>query len=247
MIRLIFIFFFSFLVLTSVDGVAQKAKTGVASDSLMLPKVKPPRERLYLAGVRFGADITKLALTGIDPDFVGAEVKFEVLINNKFFIPIEYGISEITRTDDPKTFEYTTTGSYYRVGFDYCTLNKKSDDHAVNIGMRYAWNSFDNSVNYSRSDDYWGEFENTVEEKGLSGSWVELVVGLKYMFLKNLYLGMDARLKFIGSVNGGNSIDVSEMPGFGVTLKNTRPELNYSILYRIPFGKKKLTILKARE
>ncbi|HBK83109.1 MAG TPA: hypothetical protein DDZ41_05855, partial [Flavobacterium sp.] len=68
-------------------------------------------------GVRFGVDLHRIARSFYDKDYRGIEFVADYRISQKFYIAAELGNETKTTADD--RFNFTTKGSYFKVGFDY--------------------------------------------------------------------------------------------------------------------------------
>lgn len=220
------------------EGETLPAESDTTTQKSEKEKVKKPW-RPQLAGIRVGADVSRLAVSLLSDQQQAIELNGELLIDNQFFLIADFANASTTRFDEPKTYEYETSGNYWRAGLDYNVLHSKTDDHAVVFGIRYAQSQFSQQLDYTLSDFYYGDFNNSIREEGLSARWAETIFSIKYMILPNLYLASVARIKYRIGVSSSEQIDIGEAPGYGNVSKPNRVEVNYSLLYRIPFPKKK--------
>ena len=206
-----------------------------------IPPPKPKKEKkewapLYFTGARVGIELLHLAESVLGSDRSGFEINADATVNNKYFFVVDFGLERYRRSDPANSYEYTNTGQYLRVGLDYNLLHKKTDDEAVSFGLRYANANFRHEIAYELTDSFWGEFEGNAQERGLSANWVEVVASFKVRLLKNLYLSPNFRIKFLAGNNGDTLIQTADIPGYGVAKSSTRASVNYSLLYRLPFG-----------
>jgi hypothetical protein len=123
-------FTFSLVVLFSIVGNAQ--------DSIQ----KFP-ERY---GLRVGVDLHRLSKSFYDNNYRGLEIVGDYRLTKKFYIAGELGNEEKTVDDDRLNF--TTQGSYFKVGFDYNAFENWLDmENMIYAGMRVGFSSFDHQVN----------------------------------------------------------------------------------------------------
>jgi len=199
-------------------------------------KVKKEKEPLYFSGARVGLEMLHLAENIFGTDRTGFEMNADVAVSNKFFLVVDLGTEKYTRSDVTNNYTYTNSGQYLRIGIDYNLLHKKTADEAVSFGLRYASANFKHDLNYTLSDDFWGDASGNIEEQGLSANWVEFVASFKVKIIKNLYLSPNFRIKFLGGSKGNSSLTIADIPGYGVAKSNTKASVNYSLLYRLPLG-----------
>jgi hypothetical protein len=205
------------------------------------PKVKKPREPFVMPlprGIRAGASVSRLLGSLLQEGTAAYELNGELLLDNRFFLAVDYGFSQLSRTDEDNTFQYKNTGSYFRVGIDYNLLHPRTDDDALFFGVRYAAAVFAQELEYIRSTPVWGEVPRSFEVRGLNTGWIELVAGIRAMVLKNIYLSPTVRFQLGGNFNdGGSGLAVAEVPGFGRANVSSRASYNLSVAYRIQFPK----------
>src|SRR5690606_4607265 len=100
-----------------------------------------------------------------------------------FYIAGEIGNEEKTVDDDRLNF--TTKGTYFKVGFDYNSFENWLDmENMIYVGMRYGVSSHSQTLNTYKIYDptnYYGETILTSGEKfdGLNASWLEVIGGIK--------------------------------------------------------------------
>ena len=126
---------FSLLVLLlSISSIAQDKKT----DS-----IKPIPQRY---GIRFGADISKLIRSGFDKNYKGLEFVVDYRLTKKIYIAGEIG-NENKITDDTR-INFTTKGSYFKVGFDSNSYQNWLDmENMIHVGLRYGVSTFSQELN----------------------------------------------------------------------------------------------------
>jgi hypothetical protein len=222
-------FTFSLVVLFSIVGNAQ--------DSIQ----KFP-ERY---GLRIGVDLHRLSKSFYDKDYRGLEIVGDYRLTKKFYIAGELGNEEKTVDDDRLNF--TTQGSYFKVGFDYNAFENWLDmENMIYAGMRIGFSSFDHQVNsykiYENNGNYYGQTIVAPGEKfsGQTASWVEIVGGVKAELFNNLYMGFSVRLNYLISNKEPEGFANLYIPGFNRTYDGKfGAGFNYTLSYFIPIYKKK--------
>ena len=195
-------------------------------------------------GLRVGVDLHRLTKSLYDSNYKGLEVVADYRLTQRFYIAGELGNEEKNVADDRLNF--TTNGSYFKVGFDYNSFENWLDmENMIYVGMRYGVSSFSQTLNTYQIYDptnYFGETMSvTSGEKfdGLNASWLEVVGGIKAEIFNNLYLGFSVRLNYLVSNKKPENFDNLYIPGFNRTYDGKfGAGLNYTISYFIPIYKK---------
>lgn len=223
-------FIFSLLfVLSSIVGSAQEKDTTKIAQRY---------------GLRVGIDLHLLSKSFYDKDYQGLEVVGDYRISKKFYIAGELG-NEEKNVDDTR-FNFTTKGTYFKVGFDYNAYENWLDmENMLYVGMRYSLSSFNHTLNsYTIYDptNYYGENTIVSGEKfnGLTASWLEIVGGVKAKVINNFYLGFSVRINYLISDKKPDGFDNLYIPGFNRTYDGKfGAGFNYTLSYMIPIYKKK--------
>ena len=207
-----------------------------------------PKNEKY--GLRLGVDLHR-PLTGfVNSDFFSLEIVGDYRISQKFFIAAEIGTVDRTKQDDQ--FNYTTTGSYIRAGFDYNAYeNWLGMQNMIYAGMRVGYSTHEQTLNSYRifnPDQTFGEGDTVITDgpligtySGLSGVWVEAVFGIKAELFNNLFLGFSFRVKNLVSNTEAEEFSNLYIPGFNKVndFSNFGGGFNYTISYLIPIYKKR--------
>lgn len=225
-----YIFNLLFMLLFSINGTAQE------KDTLKIPQ---------RYGLRLGIDAHRLTKSLYNDNYKGLELVGDYRITKKFYAAGEIGNEEKTTADD--NINYTTQGTYFKVGFDFNAYENWLDmENMIFIGMRAGIGSFNhklNSFTIYQPGNYYGINTNTSDQEfnGLSASWLEVVSGLKAEVLNNLYVGFSLRLNYLMSNNEPEGFANLYIPGFNKTYENSKfgAGINYTISYFIPFYKSK--------
>ena len=197
-------------------------------------------------GLRLGADLHKIARSFYEKDYRGFEVVGDYRLTKKFYIAGELGNEDKTVDDDRLNF--TTKGSYFKVGFDYNSFENWLDmENMIYVGMRYGISSFSHTLNSYKIYDptnYYGENVVISGEKfdGLTASWLEVVGGIKAELFNNLYMGFSVRLNYLVSNKKPEGFDNLFIPGYNRTYDGKfGAGFNYTLSYFIPIYKKNKT------
>jgi hypothetical protein len=229
------------LVLLSLIGNAQEVSE-TKKDSIPLKK-----ERY---GLRLGVDLFKLTRSFYETDYRGLEVVGDFRLTRRHYLAAEIGNENKTVDDDQLNF--TTKGTYVKVGFDYNTYeNWLNMENIISIGLRYGVSSFSqtlNSYQIYNPNPYFGEEPMVLDGTqydGLTAQWVEVVAGMKVEVLKNIFVGFSFRLNRLVSQKRPNNFDNLYIPGFNRTYNGDfGVGFNYTVSYFIPLYK---STVKAKE
>lgn len=195
-------------------------------------------------GLRVGVDLHRLSKSFYDDDYKGLEIVGDYRLSRKFYVAGELGNENNTVDDD--RFNFTTKGTYFKVGFDYNAYENWLDmENMLYAGMRVGVSSFSQTLNHYTIYDptnYYGENTINSGEKfnGLNASWIEVIGGVKAELFSNLYLGFSVRLNYLISEKEPNNFANLYIPGFNRTYEGKfGAGFNYTLSYFIPIYKKK--------
>lgn len=195
-------------------------------------------------GLRVGVDLHRLSKSFYDDDYKGLEIVGDYRLSRKFYVAGELGNENKTVDDD--RFNFTTKGTYFKVGFDYNAYENWLDmENMLYAGMRVGVSSFSQTLNHYTIYDptnYYGENTINSGEKfnGLNASWIEVIGGVKAELFSNLYLGFSVRLNYLISEKEPNNFANLYIPGFNRTYEGKfGAGFNYTLSYFIPIYKKK--------
>ena len=205
----------------------------------------PPKTNRY--GLRVGVDLYKLTRSLYDKEYKGIEFVGDYRLTKKYYLAAELGNENKTTDDDRLNF--TTKGSYLKVGFDYNGYqNWLNMENIISIGLRYGASTFSqelNSYKIYNANPYFGEvpiLPSGDKFNGLTASWIEVVAGVKAKVINNVYLGFSLRLNKLISNDKPTNFDNLYIPGFNRTYDGDfGVGVNYTITYFIPIYKKKVT------
>ncbi len=209
--------------------------------------VTPKIERY---GIRLGADLSKIARTLYDNNYQGLELVGDYRLTKKYFLAAELGNENKTTNDDQINF--TTKGTYVKVGFDYNAHGNWLDlENIISIGLRYGLSTFSQKVNnyeIYNPNPYFGEIPNTPsgqEFGGLSAQWIEVVAGVKTRVFNNFFVGFSLRANRLVINQKPSGFDNLFISGFNRTYNGDfGVGFNYTLTYFIPIYKKKIEVEK---
>ena len=201
-------------------------------------------------GLRVGADLSRIARSFLDDNYEsGFEIVADLRVSKRFFVAAEFGNEENTVDDD--FFNFTSQGSYLKIGFDYNTYeNWLGMNNSISIGLRYGISTFSQTINSFTINNRNQIFNegNTLgtnpdilrEFDGLSAQWAEAVVGLKVEIFANLFLGASVRINFLISDEASSIFPNLWSPGFNriSDVSSVGIGYNYTLSYFIPIFKK---------
>jgi len=235
-------FYFSLcFVLLSFFSNAQKKET-ISKDSI------PHKTERY--GLRLGVDLFKLTRMLYEDEYSGIELVGDYRLTRRHYLAAEIGNENKTVDDDQVNF--TTKGSYLKVGFDYNTYeNWLNMENIISIGLRYGFSTFSQTLNTYQiynPNPYFGEAPIiTYGEKvdGLTAQWIEFVTGIKVKVINNIFVGFSFSLNHLVYQKVPDNFDNLYIPGFNRTYDgNFGVGFNYTVSYFIPIYK---STVKAKE
>jgi hypothetical protein len=233
-------------VLCSFLVTAQETTTVQDSSAIKKDSIKPKTERY---GLRLGVDLFKLTRSLYDKNYKGLELVGDFKFTRKHYLAAEIGNENKTVADDQLNF--TTKGTYIKVGFDYNSYeNWLGMNNMIYVGMRYGVSSFSQTLNsYSiyYANNYFPKptIEAGTKYDGLSAQWIEVVAGVKAEMFPNFYVGFSLRMHNLITNKVPDNFDNLYIPGFNRTYGgNFGAGFNYTISYFVPLYK---TILKNKE
>lgn len=197
--------------------------------SVKRPKVKPD---FRPSTVRFGTDFYSIGNTIINNGERTFEVQGDIDFH-RYFATLELGVQDTDLTG--ANFEYSGTGSYYRVGIDMNLTPYNQDRNTIYLGARYARSRFQETLRYDASDTLWQEVQLEESHDGMSSRWIEITGGMKVRVWQNLSMGYIVRYKIFRKINGVPEMDNYIVPGYGFARKNTNLGFGFYVFYRLPF------------
>lgn len=203
------------------------------------------KDTIYLNkyGLRVGIDLYNPIHTAFDNTRKGLEIVGDYRISKKYFVAAELGYMENTTDED--FINFTTNGSYIKLGVDYNAYENWLDmENMIYVGFRYGFSTFSQTLNsFTINNDVFYDGLATVENgqkfDGLNAHWGEIVLGVKAEVLNNLFMGFSFSGKKIISSKQPDNFKNLFVPGFNrVFLNNSGFGFNYTLSYLIPLYKK---------
>lgn len=227
-------FFRTFLVLVTFTSFSQETP----QDTI------PVKKERY--GIRAGVDLYKVSLGFFDENYRGIELVGDFRLTRKIFLAAELGNED--KTVDGDKINFTTRGSYIRLGADYNMYENWLDmENLIYVGMRYGFSTFSQEINSYEvytPFPYFGEAPTIISGKnyeGLSSHWLEVVLGVKAELISNLYAGFSVRFNYLLINNPPDDFDNLYIPGYNRTYEgNFGFGFNYTLSYFLPIYKKKV-------
>jgi hypothetical protein len=194
-------------------------------------------------GLRVGLDLHRASKAFYDSNYKGLELVADYRITPSHYIAGEMGNENKTPSDQHLNF--TTKGSYVKVGFDYNAYENWLDmENMIYVGLRYGISTFSQTLNTYQVYDravYFPEQTINANQKydGLNAQWIEFVTGVKAKLFNNLFLGFSLRVNRLVNQKKPNNFDNLYIPGFNRTYDgNFGVGFNYTLSYLIPIYKK---------
>ncbi|MEL4307837.1 DUF6048 family protein [Joostella sp. CR20] len=240
----------SFLFLSTLIGFAQNENVivvdSVSTDTIATEKIEV-KEYKQRYGLRVGIDLSKPIRSIFDDEYRGLEIVGDFRVSHNFYIAGELGNEEKTTQED--NFNFTTSGSYIKLGFDWNTYeNWYGMENIINLGVRFGLSTFDQTLNEYQvytPNQFWNyEDLNYGEDmlgtySNLNAQWAEVVLGLKVELIRNIFLSGSVRLNFLINETEANQFPNLYIPGFNKVTDGSRFGVgyNYAISYLIPIFK----------
>ncbi len=227
------------LVLLSFSGLAQEKKT-TKNDTIKQDSIVPKKERY---GLRVGVDLFKLTRSFYEKEYRALELVGDYRLTRHYYLAAEIGNENKTVDDD--RINFTTKGTYLKVGFDYNSFeNWGNMENIISLGLRYGASSFSqtrNSYLLYNPYPYFGSSTEIIDGtpyKGLSAQWLEVVAGVKVKVFNNFFVGFSFRGNRLLSQKKPSNFDNLYIPGFNRTYNgNFGVGFNYTVSYFIPLYK----------
>ncbi len=199
-------------------------------------------------GLRVGIDLSRPTIAFFEPEYSGLELVADYRLSQKIYVAAELGNEKKDRQED--LYNFTTSGGYLKLGVDYNTYgNWYGEQNMITIGGRLAYANFSQTLNNYQifdSNRYWhpdsfapGSTESK-EFKGLSATWLEVVLGVKTKLFNYFYLGGSVRLGAYITNKDPDNFKNLFIPGFNKVTDGARFGIgyNFTLSYLIPLYQK---------
>lgn len=207
-------------------------------------KVRTLKPTKYIKrDIRIGCDISPLILGFISPKRYGIDLSIETNLSQRLYGIVEGGFQHYSRQNTH--IEYKAKGGYYRIGVDWNMRKSQgiNDADILYLGARYAYSPFEQETPfYSITDSEWGNLIGSLPPEKAYAHWIEAIVGFKVEVLKNIFLGLGARLKVLLYSQTGDINPAAYIPGYARNYNTMVFNINYSLYYNIAWNYKKQKI-----
>ncbi|MGB2502452.1 MAG: DUF6048 family protein [Flavobacteriaceae bacterium] len=208
---------------------------------------KPIKESVTLA-LRAGIDLYKPIRTQFDKEFQGLEFVGDLKVGKRLYIASEIGTEK--RTIEYENLNFTTSGSYIKLGIDYNMYNNWVGlNNDIFLGLRFGRSIHSQTLNNYLvyiNHHYWDTPVTTSgfangERETLSTGWLEVVFGTKVEVTSRFFLGISLRVHRILSNQQPDNFGNLYVPGFNKVTdgNNFGSSFNYTLTYSLPFRFKK--------
>nr|WP_288836277.1 DUF6048 family protein [uncultured Flavobacterium sp.] len=237
----------------STGIIPKKAAVATKTDVITKTDSIAPAVKTNRYGVRVGVDLFKLSRSFYDNNYKGIELVGDYRWDKKHYIAAEVG-NENKTTDDAR-LNFTTKGSYLKVGFDYNGYENWLDmENIISIGLRYGFSTFNQELNTYKiynPNQYFGETPSLASGQkynGLTASWIEVVAGMKAKVFNNVFLGFSLRLNRLITNKQPDNFENLYIPGFNRTYNGDfGVGFNYTVTYFVPIFKKKVVPVETKK
>ncbi|MCX2681528.1 DUF6048 family protein [Galbibacter sp. EGI 63066] len=209
-------------------------------------------------GLRVGIDLSKPLRTFLDDNYQGFELVGDFRLSHNFYVAGELGNEKVTRQED--NFNFTTSGSYLKLGFDWNTYeNWYGMENIINLGIRLGLSTFEHTLNEYQPytpNQYWNEAESGImgeemlgDYSGLNAQWAEVVLGIKVELFRNIFMSGSVRLNYLVNETEASQFPNLFIPGFNKVTDGSKFGVgyNYTLSYLIPIFKANKPKKKKRE
>lgn len=181
--------------------------------------------------LRLGLDLSRLISTAVNPNLRAAELNADLRFG-RYYLAADFGTGSRDRSADG--LQYSSSGSYFRIGPDINFVPGDEDRNTLFLGLRYGRSWYNERLETVYEESRWVPLPVAVSRQTGAG-WLEAVAGMKAMVWNNFYLGYTLRFKFFLRTQERDHFTSYEVPGFGKVGEGTAFAFNYHLMYRIPF------------
>lgn len=198
-----------------------------------------PEEKHFPISVYGAVEIGNFALSRILEDVDFRELTADVQVKN-FLLSADLGYAALYQTEE--YHHYSNKGNYLRVGLDYNFIKDRHNPNIIFGGFRYCVATFDENIDFSTYNavegiTLWPEERTQMNQSGISGSWGELVAGMKVDIFKGFHMGLTCRYKILASDDRNDTFSNYYIPGYGKRTGNSNWGISYYVGYRLRIKK----------
>jgi hypothetical protein len=184
------------------------------------------------SGIRMGTNIKTIAATLLNDQITNFEITGDMNLRN-YHLVVDLGQARMNRQG--VNFGYLTQGNYFKGGVDVNFLHVLEGNNSLGLGVRYARSNYSSDLSWRLQDNLWGAQTIERREGNISSRWFESLLHLKADTWHNLQLGFTFGLRFARSIHGAETLQVYEIPGYGLAEAVSLWSFNYYVYYYIPF------------
>ena len=187
--------------------------------------------------IHIGIDTYPIISSFVDAEINTASLHLGVSFNERFWLQTDVGYLDNHRVDDDSLYQHQTKGNFIRLGIDYNLSYWSILGDAFLVGIHYGRTNFDQTLQYTSPNEFWGEDMQTITDQNVKSSWLEpratlQVSAFKQRLSLEAVLGLRVRLGL-----KGNSVMPTEIPGLGLTPTRGRLVMGYRLCYILDFKK----------
>ena len=193
---------------------------------------------MRIRGLRVGADLSRLALQYVDKERNGYEFSVDFEAFKNFYPTVHYGWQ--TLSVKKNEYQYSSTGSYWRIGAEYNALKKikYNQYEMVFVGLGYGFSSFTQQADSVYiNDNHWGDYYTSILPMQYKDGWIEVTSGIRAELFKNFFIGWYFSGRILLWHTHDSPLVPYKSPGFGTIEQKSSLGFNYSVYYRIPLFK----------
>ena len=191
-----------------------------------------------MKGIRIGFDVSKPLLPLMfNGERFGIEATADMHIKGNLFAIAEAGWLRVNLDRDD--YHYWENGMYGKAGVDYNLLKSRRpfSNDIVYAGGRYGFSVFSHQADrVTIPAHFWSEAtDQNIPKNFMQAHWLEMLLGVKAEVLRNLYIGLTFRFKFL-IVSPKDAYSTPYIiPGYGYGNEGFALGLNYYISYNFHF------------
>jgi hypothetical protein len=195
--------------------------------------------------INVGLDLAGPVSKIFEPGKTDIEMSLSAGSFKNFHFTLEGGLLSfnMNKNDTNKSYKYSSSGQFLRIGFDFNTFKKNlpGENNYILFGLRYGFSSMNHKAsNILITDQYWLARNANFSENNIVSQWLEFAGGLRIHLYKNIGAGWTARFKYMIKQGGSGGVIPYYIPGYGKGADNLTVGFTYSIYYTFPIVKEKI-------
>lgn len=199
------------------------------------PRLPAEKHSFKPSGMRLGTNIFRLGRTAFTSDYSSWDIAAD-LDFYRYMLDVTYGRE--SRTEATDSYDYTSDGSFLRIGPDVNFIKDRSEANALLIGLKYVRGTYNETFVFQDNNNLTGiPTDQNLSNESLRARWLEVNAGLKVRMWSQLYAGFYFRYRFNRVISGDREFGTYQVPGYGLAERRTVLGFDYYIFWRIPFKK----------